>query len=224
MAIEDDLWDQIATSLGAVPSTNLSSASAGNDLYENYVWSLVLEAAEQEGATVTLRGPDGNPATQFWFRTQPSGIASNANPYCYALIQFPRCPDLEAHVGIYVSGRSKVKHECDVAVLYKSEADTCRANNVHPRCTKVVLTAECKFYIQSTVGIPLGRSFLGLIHDIQNGERYFIATRASQSVARLFSKHNKEYEIGLSPMDRDMETRLRGSFEKAFRDYQSQYV
>jgi hypothetical protein len=224
LAIEHDMWNQIVTSLGVVPSTNLSAVSAGNDLYECYVWSLVLEAADRMGANISLKDRTGNPAASFWFRTQPSGIFSTAHDYCYAVIEFPGCPELEAHVGIYVSGRSKVQHECDVAVLYKSEADACRNGNVHPRCGKVILTVECKFYINSNVGIGFGRSFLGLLHDIQSGERYFIATRASSSVSRLFSKHNKEYEIGLSPMDRDLEIRLRGSFEKAFRDFKSEFV
>ncbi|KIC38519.1 hypothetical protein RA27_18910 [Ruegeria sp. ANG-R] len=116
-----------------------------------------------------------------------------------------------------------MQHECDVAVLFKSEADASRANNAHPRFSKTLLTVECKFYINSNVGIGLGRSFLGLIHDIQNGERYFVSTRATKSVSQLFAKHNKEYEIGLSPMEPDLEVRLRGSFEKAFRDFKSEY-
>ena len=127
-------------------------------------------------------------------------------------------------MGIYVSGRSKVRHECDVAVVFKSEADACRANATHPRFSKAILTVECKFYVNATVGVGHGRSFLGLIHDIQNGERYFVATRASSSVSKLFAKHNKEYELGLSPMSPDLVTRLRGSFEKAFRDFKSEFT
>ncbi len=223
MPIEQDLWDEIVNSLGAVSNSNLSSVSAGDDLYEAYIWSLVLDAAEREGASISLRDNTCTTTTDFWFRTSPSGIASDAHPYCHAQIEFQHCPPLEAHIGIFVSGRSKVKHECDVAVLFKSEADASRANNAHPRFSKALLTVECKFYINSNVGIGFGRSFLGLIHDIQNGQRYFVSTRATQSVSRLFAKHNKEYEIGLSPMEPDLEMRLRGSFEKAFRDFKSQY-
>jgi len=222
--MQQDLWNQIRTSLGAVPSTNLSSVSSGNDLYEAYIWSIVLEAAKKMGATVTLKNRLGQNANSFWFRTSPSGIASDAHPYCHALIEFEGCPDLEAHVGIYVSGRSKVQHECDVAVIFKSEAEACRTNNAHPRFGKALLTVECKFYINSQVGVGLGRSFLGLVHDLQNGQRYFVSTRATTSVSKLFSKHNKNYEIGLSPMDPDLEIRLRGSFEKAFRSYISEYA
>jgi hypothetical protein len=38
------------------------------------------------------------------------------------VIAFPNCPELEAHVGIYVEGRSGVLNECDVAVLDRDEA------------------------------------------------------------------------------------------------------
>ncbi|TBA63794.1 hypothetical protein [Rhizobium ruizarguesonis] len=224
MPVEADMYDKIVDAILGLPVTNLSSLSAGEDLYEPYVWSLVLEAAERMGANITLLDRNGNPPASFWFRTQPSGIASVAHPYCHATIEFSDCPILEAHVGIYVSGRSKVKHECDVAVLFKSEADACRDNNAHPRFSKAILTVECKFYVDATVGVGHGRSFLGLINDIQNGERYFVATRASNSVSKLFSKHNKEYELGLSPLSPDLETRLRGSFEKAFRDFKSEFA
>jgi hypothetical protein len=224
MPIEDDMHTKIVDAICNLPITNLSSVSAGEDLYEPYVWAIVLEAAQRMGAVISLQDWNGDEPASFWFRTQPSGIASTAHPYCHALIEFANCPPLEAHVGIYVSGRSKVIHECDVAVVYKSEADACRANNAHPRCSKAMLTIECKFYVKSTVGIGHGRSFLGLINDIQNGERYFVATRASSSVSKLFAKHNKEYELGLSPMSPELETRLRGSFEKAFRDFKSEFT
>ncbi|MQW61601.1 hypothetical protein GHK33_02485 [Sinorhizobium meliloti] len=224
MPIEDDMHTKIVDAICNLPVTNLSTLSAGEDLYEPYVWALVLEAAERMGAVISLRDRNGGAPGSFWFRTQPSGIASVAHPYCHALIEFEGCPALEAHVGIYVSGRSKVRHECDVAVLFKSEADACRDNNTHPRFSKAILTVECKFYVNATVGVGHGRSFLGLINDIQNGERYFVATRASSSVSKLFAKHNKEYELGLSPMSPDLETRLRGSFEKAFRDFKSEFA
>jgi hypothetical protein len=223
MPIEDDMHTKIVDAVRNMPITNLSNLSAGKDLYEPYVWALVLEAAERMGAIISLRDRQGNVPGSFWFRTEPSGIASVAHPYCHAVIEFANCPVLECHVGIFVSGRSKVIHECDVAVVMQSEADACRDNNAHPRFSKAILTVECKFYVNATVGVGHGRSFLGLIHDIQNGERYFVATRASSSVSKLFAKHNKEYELGLSPMAPDVETRLRGSFEKAFRDFKSEF-
>lgn len=221
MPIRPQMWHDITTALGAATSANLSAASAGDDLYECYVWSLLLEAAHRQGATIRLMDGHGNLATSFYFRTSPSSIFSTLHNYCHAEIQFPRVPILEAHIGIYVSGKSRVNHECDVAVVDQDEANTCRANNVHPRSSKVLLSIECKYYLSSTLGVGLGRSFLGLIEDIYTEGRFFVSTQNKGSVDKLFSRHRKEYEIGLSPLAPDLEIRLRGSFEKIFRNYQA---
>ncbi|ESX02330.1 hypothetical protein X768_30635 [Mesorhizobium sp. LSJC265A00] len=163
----------------------------------------------------------GAPATGFYFRTSPTSIFSKLHDYCHAEIRFPRAPVLEAHVGIFVSGKSRVNHECDVAFVYQDEAHTCRANSVHPRSSKVLLSVECKYYLSSSLGVDLGRSFLGLIDDIYTDGRFFISTQNAGSVDRLFSRHKKEYEIGLSPLTPDQEIRLRGSFEKIFRNFKA---
>ena len=221
VALAPQLWTDIQAALAGIPAANLASASAGDDLYEGYVWSLVLEAARNEGANIRFRDRHGNVPVSFWFRTSPSSIFSTAHNYCHAEIEFAGRPILEAHIGIFVAGRSQVAHECDVAVLHKTEADICRASSVHPRSGKIILTAECKYYISSTIGINLGRSFLGLVHDIYRGDRYFVATRDSPSVSMLLAKHNSEYELGLSPVEPRLEARLRGSFEKTFRDFRA---
>ena len=223
MTIRSDMWDDISDALDTATSANLSAASAGNDLYEAYVWTLVLAAARREGATIRLMTRSGRLASSFYFRTSPSSIFSPLHDYCHAELRFPRAPVLEAHVGIYVSGKSKVNHECDVAVLHQDEANTCRNENVHPRSSKVLLAIECKYYLSSSLGVDLGRSFLGLLGDIYTGGRFFVSTQNTGSVDKLFSRHNKEFEIGLSPLTPDEEVRLRGSFEKIFRNYQAGY-
>lgn len=222
MPLSSELWNQISYALKAATNANISAASKGNDLYECYIWSLILEAARRQGANIKLMTRSGNPATnKLHFRTSPTSIFSSLHDYCHAELHFPRAPALEAHVGIYVSGKSKVNHECDVAVLYKDEADTCRSNNVHPRSSKVIISVECKYYISSSLGVDLGRSFLGLVDDIYSYGRFFVSTQNTGSVDKLLSRHKKEYEIGLSPLTPDIEVRLRGSFEKIFRDYKA---
>lgn len=221
MPLRPDMWDDITAAIASATTANLSAASAGNDLYECYIWAIVLEAARREGATIRLMTRSGAPATSFYFRTAPTSIFSTLHDYCHAELRFPRAPVLEAHLGIYVSGKSRVNHECDVAVVYQDEANTCRANSVHPRSSKVVLSVECKYYLSSTLGVDLGRSFLGLIDDIYADGRFFVSTQNTGSVNKLFSRHKKEYEIGLSPLTPDQEIRLRGSFEKIFRNFQA---
>ena len=221
MPLRAGMWAEIAAALGPATSANLAATSAGNDLYECYIWALVLEAAQHEGATIRLFNRSGDLATNFWFRTSPSSIFSTTHDYCHAQIHFTGCPTLEAHIGVYVSGKSKVNHECDVAVIYKDEAGTCRNESVNPRSSKVILAIECKYYLSRSLGVNLGRSFLGLINDIYTNGRFFVSTQNAGSVDRLFSRHNKEYEIGMSPMAPDLETRLRGSFEKIFRNFKT---
>jgi hypothetical protein len=130
---------------------------------------------------------------------------------------------LEAHIGIFVSGKSKVIHECDVAVLYADAAGTCRAEEVHPKSTQLLLSAECKFYVQSSMGVGLARSYLGLVSEVKHTYRacYFVAVSESNSVQRLFAHHQKDWETGVMPDDpKGRPQRLRASFEKTFRDFQ----
>ncbi|TPK63692.1 hypothetical protein FJ546_13285 [Mesorhizobium sp. B2-4-19] len=221
MPLRPEMWGDITAAIGSAVNANLSAASAGNDLYECYIWALVLEAARREGATIRLMTRSGAPATSFYFRTSPTSIFSDLHDYCHAEIRFPRSPVLEAHIGIYVSGKSRVNHECDVAVIYGDEANTCRANRVNPRSSKILLSVECKYFLSSNLGINLGRSFLGLVDDIYAEGRFFVSTQNAGSVDKLFSRHRKEYEIGLSPLGPDQEIRLRGSFEKIFRNFQA---
>lgn len=136
MSIRSDLLAEIKGALGGAIAPNLTARSQGADLYEAYVWSLVVEAARSEGASISFLNVFGGRVTaDFIFRTSPGNIFSATQPYSHALISFPNCPDLEAHVGIFVAGKSGVAHECDVAVLYSDEAHVCRGENVHPHLT-----------------------------------------------------------------------------------------
>jgi hypothetical protein len=199
-------------------------ASQGDDLYEAYVWSIVLDAARNKGATITFKDINGNTVGgSFHFRTSPCEIWWNAHDYCHAELAFAGCPLLEAHVGIYVAGRSMVRHECDVAVLHKTEADVCRLRHVLPRASKVVLAVECKYYMNSTPGLGLGRAFLGLRDEIQKNNRFFAATSHSSSVDKLLSKHTRDYELQFSPVTPHNVGVMRGSFEQVFASFKAQH-
>ena len=45
MPLPSRMWNDISQALGSAANANLSAASAGHDLYEAYVWTLVLAAA-----------------------------------------------------------------------------------------------------------------------------------------------------------------------------------
>ena len=112
-----------------------------------------------QNASVSYETVHGAPAKSLNVRTAPGAIYSTTRDYTHAVLAFPNCPVLEVHVGIKVTGRSRVLHECDVAVLDKDEAELCRAEHVHPRATKVLVAAECKFYT-SMISTPSWEGFL----------------------------------------------------------------
>jgi hypothetical protein len=221
MSINLDLLQTISTCLGSLNAPNLTSASRGCDLYEAYLWTLVIEAARREQATVTFVNTLPGSPPVFVFPTGPHAIFST-NTYSYAELSFPNCPGLEAHVGVYIAGRSQVTHECDIAVLDQTEADFARYEDVHPRCSKVLLAIEAKFY-GARLGIDLARGFLGLTEEIQATDRFFAANTTSASVSKMLAKHRRGWETSLIPSNANAEQRLRGHFETVFKNYKARF-
>lgn len=232
MSIVDDMLLEINSALGGIPSNYQIRSSQDNDIFEGYIFALLLEEADKVGARVELRDTlSGTPPTTCKFPTSPSFIKSN-DPYTYAIISFPgrRKPTLEAHVGIYVSGHSKVRHECDVALLYQTEAENCRANHrstskiTLPRSSKLILAIECKYY-DSNLNISLARSFVGLDKDLGVKNAYFVTndSRTSTSLGTLIIKHGKvgswQASIYPNPYNSTDVDRLRGLFKEIFNRY-----
>jgi hypothetical protein len=183
----------------------------------------VVEAATAKGASITFKDVHGSDVGNlFYFRSSPSELWWNKYPYAHAEIDFALqgCPILEAHVGIFVAGKSGTRHECDVAVLRKSEADTCRRSHALPRASKVLFAVECKYYILSHPGIELARAFLGLRDEIEKKNRFFVATSSSVSVAKVLARHaTREYDLEFSPMCPHQVDVMRGSFEQVFASF-----
>lgn len=219
MPLRPALLGDIQAALGAAVTPNLSAASAASDLFEAYVWSLAVEAARDEGATVAFFDVNGNAATSFYFRTSPGFIFSTAQPYTHAELVFPDRPVLEAHVGVRVSGKSGVLHECDVAVLLKAEADLCRAESVSPRSARVIISAECKFY---SADVPLGmaRGFVGLTSDLSTRDRFFVVNTESDSVERLLTHLGRGWDHRIIPGS-DTVPRLRHAFRDAYKKFKA---
>src|SRR5262245_15162100 len=139
MPIRPNLLAEIRQALGQAVVPSLKSSSAVSDLYEAYIFGLLLQAARTEGATIVLDCIQGGTPNPFVFRTSPGFLDSSRRNYGYARISFPRCPDLEAHVSVRVAGHSNVLHECDVSVIHRAEADLCRRSPVRlaPRSARV---------------------------------------------------------------------------------------
>src|SRR6185295_3159892 len=118
--------------------------------------------AQAQGAIVRYETVTGAPAAQLLFRTGPGQIYSRVQPYTHGVLLFRNRPALELHIGVRVEGQSGVLHECDVLVLPRAEAQSCRALRVAPRSSKAQIAIEAKFYA-TPLGVDLGRSFMGLI-------------------------------------------------------------
>ena len=104
----------------------------------------------------------------------------------------PTAPALEAHVGIKITGKSDVEHECDIALLPQEGAHFCRSHRVHPRSRQLVLSAECKF-LAGNVPLYLGRGFVGLDTELksQYGECHFVANTSSSHVMKMLARQKR---------------------------------
>ena len=222
MPILPQLLNDIQVALGASIVPSLNAGSREDDIYEAYLFTLVLRAARSEGGTIAFRCINGGTPNPFVFRTSPGYIASSTQNYGYAEIGFPGCFPLEAHVGIRVSGKSNVLHECDVAVLLKSEADLCRAgpDRVAPRSAKVILAIEAKYY-SASVPLGLGREFLGLTRDLSTRNAFFVVNRDAGSLKKLLTHKREMWEHNITPAQSSMLDRFAGVLRTAFKDFKA---
>jgi hypothetical protein len=223
MPLRDNLLREIQQSLGPAVTPSLNSASAASDLYEAYLFCLVLEAAAAEDAeSITLKCIHGGHPDPFIFRTSPGHLNSQHRNYGYAEIVFPNCNPVEVHVGVRVSGHSGVLHECDVSVIRKEEAELCRnsSDTLAPRSSKVLIAVEAKYYTVE-LALHLGRSFLGLVTDLSADTTFFVMNREAPSIAKLLAHKKRHWDHQIEPSRaRDVE-RLRNMFQTAFKNYKA---
>lgn len=230
MTIRRDMIDEIDRTLGGIPSNYAIGSANDYDIFEGYIFALLLEEAGNVGANVVCASnPGGVSLTSCTFRTSP-GYITSTDPYTYAIITFPgrRKPSLEAHIGVFVAGRSKVKHECDIALMLRAEAETCRLFHRDtsriglPRSSKLILAAECKYYSRE-LQIYLARSFIGLVSDLGVQDAFFITNKASSPPAKLLTHQRKRLSwqprIYPNPLDDNDVIRLRGLFKDVFKNY-----
>jgi hypothetical protein len=83
----DDLIDAISNTVGALVNVGAISASADNDRFEAYVWSIVVRAAIAEGAAVTYRDPNKTQVYDLLFRTSPGSISSKSPLFTHASLE-----------------------------------------------------------------------------------------------------------------------------------------
>ncbi len=220
MTSSSDLLNQIRATLGRAVSPSHTSRSDVSDVFEAYIFALVVEAARVEGANVHFRNVDGSVTSTFLFRTSPGYLHSRRRNYSYAVIEFQNKPTLEAHLGVRVSGQSSVAHECDVSVLWATEAQMCRNDRVLPRAMSVEIAVECKFYTTS-VSLGLARSFIGLAADLTANHCYFVVNTSSVNVEKLLARKGKHWNTMVIPANGHEVQRLRNTFQTAFANFKA---
>lgn len=217
MPLRASLLTDLQGALGTFSSLNISAADQPWDVYEAYSFGLVLQAGRRVGASVSFEDVNGSATTSLVFRTSPGTVypGSKAIPYTHGVLRFPKGVEFEVHQGVYVSGKSGVAHECDVAVVERTEAQTCRSRRVNPRSKCVLLAVECKLY--AALGIDLARSFIGLTSDLAPSDRFFISNTSHGNLEMLLTHHGRSWETNVVPFQVQEVNRLRARFETAIK-------
>ena len=84
----------------------------------------------------------------------------------------------------------------------------------------MIAALECKFY-QSTPGVGLGRTFVGLVSDCANLRlKGFVSNLPSEKLGQYFSKTSRpEPFLGLIPTDTQSEERFIHNIEQMLRKW-----
>ena len=205
----------------ALPSALTASgpaATAGNDLYEAFLFTLVLRAARSEGYQISFLDGQRRPPTTFRLRRAPGRLASGSN-FTYAVLTLPnqQKDPLEVHTGVAVVGKSKVAHEADVLVLPEGVAQRCRQLDIDPSSRSAILVVEGKYYT-TPLTLGMGRQFLGLHGELSTRFVMLAATVTHPSVVHLLEGRKQLYEVGVLPR-RKAERDLQERFALALRAY-----
>jgi hypothetical protein len=190
--------------------------------YEAYVFSLCCDAVRRAGGTVEIRGiRSGASPNPIVFRGAPGSMASRDQDFAYArcLLNTKR---FEIHVDVEYQGSSGAPHEVDVSVCDENHANAVRATNSTPKANhnKLIMAFECKFY-ESTPGVALGRTFVGLISDCGALRlKGFVANVPSDKLRQYLSKSARPQPfLGLNPLDPASEERFIHNVEQQLRTW-----
>lgn len=94
MSINASLLQSIRRRLGQSINPSFGTATQVGDLYEAYIFTLVVRAALNEGAvaeqggSLTFRNPEDQITADLLFRRSPGQIYATTQPYTHAVIEF----------------------------------------------------------------------------------------------------------------------------------------
>ncbi len=189
--------------------------------YEVYVLSLCSEAVVRCGGSVVPRGiRSGANPTVLVFRGSPGAMASRNQDFCFLDCALGS-KEFEIHVDVIYEGQSGANHEIDVSICLHSHAEDIRNSGRTPRTNKNLIGAiECKFY-QSTPGVSLARTFVGLVRDCSSNRiTAFVSNRGSVGLNSFLSTSwAPEPFTDLTPLTVDAERRFVLNVEQTLRQW-----
>lgn len=212
------LVQAIEKAIGVLQTVYRNSADE-SDLYEASLLALCLDAAKAAGGTALLTEDGRTQAPALRFRRSPGNLWLGT--FTYVLVSFPGTQkQLEIHLGVYVVGKSKVPHECDVAIIEHQEAERSRQAGVHPRNAKLVAAIEAKHY-SSSPPLGIGRGFLGLAQEMGAKKCSLVfPSQSSPNLGALIAGRPSESHPELLP-GTDAAHRLRSQLDQAIRNWKN---
>ena len=190
--------------------------------FEAYVFALCSEAVRRASGTFELcgikSGPKPNPVV---FRGAPGSMSSTKQNFVYAACHLKQ-KRFEIHVDVEYQGSSGALHEIDVSLCDENHAQAVRSTGGTPKAAgkKLLMAFECKFY-ESTPGVSLGRTFVGLISDCGTLRlRAFVSNIPSEKLDQYLSKSTRpEPFLGINPLAPATEDRFVSYVEQELRKW-----
>jgi len=190
--------------------------------FEAYVFCLCCDAVRRAGGTVILTGIQSGPDPKvIAFRGAPGSMASNSQDFVYADCTLNQ-RRFEIHVDVEYQGTSGALHEIDVSFCDHRHASAVRSTAATPKAigNKLLLAFECKFY-ESSPGVSLGRTFVGLVSDCGALRlKGFVSNLPSEKLNQYLSKTTRpEPFLGLNPSNGAGEERFIRNVEQVLRKW-----
>jgi hypothetical protein len=178
-------------------------ASKDFSLYEIFVFTLVLEAAEELGAKPIYKKWSGTKVIEInepRFITGPHTLFMDGD--VFAEFRIPsRKVSYEVHLGVYYEGKSGILHECDVSVISERKATKYRRLKQNPKHRDLIAGIECKYYSQH-IDIGMVREFLGLSRDLTvhaKGNLYIVNPPIVKDGDALLRRHKLTSQPSIVP-------------------------
>lgn len=202
------LLSAVQSALGGAALLGYNKKGAAHDIYEGYLLTLFLRAANNEGWSLDLRDGSNKPTKKVIFRLGPGRLPSGN--FTHVFLSKNGQADLEAHIGVKVIGKApylktikkkskNVVHEFDLLVITTWAADICRSTDMDPSHSDVVVHAEAKFY-GGNLQLPLGRGVVGLAMECDLAGKSVLATNQNGvTVEDLLSHYHVAFRFLVMP-------------------------